>query len=162
MIQHVFDFFSAIGEFWALFFVSVVPFIELRGAIPFGILALGMPWYEAFIISFISNCLPVPFVILLTRPIFNWLKKTRLLSGFINKFEAKMMKKSERITRYKVIGLFIFVAIPFPGTGAYSGAVIAALLDMRLKKAIPSIFAGVFAAGVIMTILSMCGLVALS
>lgn len=162
MIGQLFDFFSGIGEFWALFWVSVVPFIELRGAIPFGILALRMPWYEAFLISFAANCLPIPFVILLTRPIFKWLKKTRLLAGFAGRLEAKMMKKSEKVTKYKIIGLFLFVAIPLPGTGAYTGSVIAALLDMRLSKAIPSIVCGIFVAGAIITVLSMCGAIALA
>ena len=162
MIEQVFEFFSGAGEFWALFIVSMIPFIELRAAIPFGMLFLGMPWYEAFIISFLSNCVPIPFVILLARPVINWLKKTKMFSGFAHKFEAKMMEKSEKVTKYEIIGLFLFVAIPLPGTGAYSGSVIAALLGMRLNKAIPSIVAGVFTAGVIITILSACGVMALS
>ncbi len=162
MIQQVFDFFSGAGDVLALFFVSIIPFIELRGAIPFGILALGMPWYEVLLISFISNCLPIPFVILLARPVFAYLKKTKLLSGFAHKLEAKMMKKSEKVTKYKIIGLFLFVAIPLPGTGAYSGGLIAALLDMRLGKSFMSIAAGVLVAGIIITILSMCGLMAFS
>lgn len=147
------DFFGGLGEFWALTFVSFIPFIELRLAIPLG-LGLGMPWYESFLISFISNCIPIPFVILLTRPIFDWLKKRKIFAGFVNKLEAKMMKKSEKVTKYEIIGLFLFVAIPLPGTGAYSGSVIAALLGMRLKKAIPSIVAGVFVAGIIVTIIT--------
>ena len=147
------DFFSGFGEFWALTFVSFIPFIELRLAIPLG-LGLGMPWYESFLISFISNCIPVPFVILLTRPIFDWLKKLKMFEGFVNKLEAKMLKKSEKVTKYEIIGLFLFVAIPLPGTGAYSGSVIAALLGMRLNKAIPSIVAGVFVAGLIVTIVT--------
>ena len=161
MIQQVFDFFSGVGEFWALFFVSVVPFIELRGAIPFGILALKMPWYQAFLLSFAANCLPIPFVYFLTRPLFDWLRKTKLFSGFIDRFEAKMMKKSEKVTKYKIIGLLLFVAVPLPGTGAYSGSVIAALLDMPFKKAFVSIACGVFVAGIIITLLSMGGLMAI-
>lgn len=160
MIEQVFNYFSAVGEFWALFLVSIVPFIELRGAIPFGILALRMPWYEAFLLSFVVNCLPIPIVYYLTRPLFSWLRKTRLFSGFIHRFEAKMMKKSEKVTRYKIIGLFLFVAVPLPGTGAYSGSVIAALLDMPFKKAFISIACGVFVAGLIITALSMGGLLA--
>ena len=162
MIEQVYELFSGIPPYLALFIVSMIPFIELRAAIPFGMLILGMPWYEAFLISFLSNCVPIPFVILLIRPIFTWLKKTKLLAGFVHKLEAKMMKKSEKVTKYKVIGLFVFVAIPIPGTGAYSGSLIAALLDMRLTKAIPSIVAGVFVAGVIMTIISLFGDFALS
>lgn len=154
--ENLFNFFSGLGEFWALTLVSFIPFIELRLAIPLG-LGLGMPWYESFLISFISNCIPVPFIILLTRPIFDWLKKRKIFAGFVHKFESKMMKKSEKVTKYQVIGLFLFVAIPLPGTGAYSGTVIAALLGMRLKKAIPSIVAGVFVAGVIVTIITYGG-----
>ena len=153
LAHQLYEALSGLGEFWALFIVSCIPFIELRLAIPLGC-ALGMPWFEAFLISFLSNCLPIPFVILLTRPIFNRLKKTKLFSGVVQKLESKMMKKSEKVTKYKVIGLFLFVALPIPGTGAYSGSVIAALLDMRLKKALPSIIAGVFVAGVIVTIIT--------
>lgn len=148
--QQLYGFFGFLGDFWALVLVSLTPFIELRLAIPLGCIS-GMPWYEAFLVSFAANCVPVPFVILLTRPIFDRLKKTRLFSGFIHRLERRMMTKSEKVTKYKVIGLFLFVALPLPGTGAYSGSVIAALLDMRLKKAFPSIAAGVFAAGIIVT-----------
>ncbi len=157
MIQQVFDFFSGMGQEIALFFVSVIPFIELRGAIPFGIGILGMPWYKVFLISFLSNCLPIPFLVLLTRKIFKALKKISWLKNFVEKIEARMMKKSKQVTKYKVIGLFLFVAVPLPGTGAYSGSVIAALLDMRLKKAIPSIVAGVFVAGVLITLITVFG-----
>ena len=145
--------FGILGDFWALTIVSCIPFIELRLAIPLG-LSLGMPWYESFLISFISNCVPIPFVILLTRPIFGWLKKRKMFEKFVKKFEEKMMQKSEKVTKYEVLGLFLFVAIPIPGTGAYSGAVIAALLNMRLSKAIPSIAAGIFVAGIIVTIIT--------
>ena len=162
MIEQVFEFFSGMGEFWALFLVSMIPFIELRAAIPFGMLFLGMPWYEAFLISFISNCIPIPFVILLARPIFAWLKKTKMFSGVAHKLEAKMMQKSEKVTKYKIIGLFLFVAIPLPGTGAYSGSLIAALLNMRLSKSIISIVLGVLVAGIMITILSACGVMAFS
>lgn len=151
--RNLMEFFSNLGEFWALTIVSFIPFIELRLAIPLGF-GLGMPWYEAFLISFISNCIPIPFIILLVRPIFDWLKKRKMFAGFVHKFEEKMMKKSEKVTKYEVIGLFLFVAVPLPGTGAYSGSVIAALLGMRLKKALPSIIAGVFTAGLIVTIIT--------
>ncbi len=162
MIETIFSSIKSIGDFWALFFVSIIPFIELRGAIPFGILTLNMPWYEAFLISFISNCIPVPIVILLTRPLFNFLKKTKRLAPLVHKIEEKMMKKSEKVTKYKIIGLFLFVAIPLPGTGAYSGSIIAALLNMRLKKSIPSIIAGIFVAGIIISLISAFGNAALS
>ena len=151
--RNVLEFFSGLGEFWSLTIVSCIPFIELRVAIPLGF-GLGMPWYESFLMSFISNCIPVPFIILLTRPVFDWLKKSRFFAKYVNQLEAKMMKKSEKVTRYEIIGLFLFVAIPLPGTGAYSGSVIAALLGMRLKKSIPSIVAGLFVAGIIVTVIT--------
>ena len=146
-------FLGGFGEFWALTIVSFIPLIELRLAIPLG-LGLGMPWYEAFLISFVSNCIPIPFIILLVRPVFDWLKKRKMFEGYVKRFEEKMMKKSQKVTKYEVIGLFLFVAVPLPGTGAYSGSIIAALLGMRLKKAIPSIVAGVFVAGIIVTIIT--------
>ena len=99
MIEQLFEFFSGAGKHWALLFVSVFPFIELRGAIPFGIWALGMPWYQAFLLSFAANLLPIPVVYFLTRPLFAALRKTKLFSGFIDRFEAKMMKKSEKVTK---------------------------------------------------------------
>lgn len=161
MAENLLAFFAGLGEFWSLTIVSCIPFIELKLAIPLG-LRLGMPWYESFLISFVSNCIPIPFVILLTRPIFDWLKKRKMFEKFITKFEERMMKKSEKVTKYEMIGLFLFVAIPLPGTGAYSGAVIAALLGMRLKKAIPSITAGIFTAGIIVTAITYGGAAGLS
>jgi len=153
-MEALFELLRPIGNDAALFIVSLIPFIELRGGIVLGITVLGMDWLRTFLICFIANCIPIPFVILLTRPIFNWLKKTRLLSGFVNKLEAKLHKKSGQITEYKYwfIGLMLFVAIPLPGTGAYTGSLIAALLDMRMKKAFPAIVLGVFVAAVIMTL----------
>ena len=162
MIEQLFEFFSGAGKHWALFFVSVFPFIELRGAIPFGILALDMPWYQAFLLSFAANLLPIPVVYFLTRPLFAALRKTKLFSGFIDRFEAKMMKKSEKVTKYKIIGLFLFVAVPLPGTGAWSGALIAALLDMPLRRALAAIALGVLLAGTVMTLASTGVLITLT
>lgn len=155
-MEKLFELLSPIGNDAALFLVSLIPFIELRGGIVLGH-ALAMDPLRTFLICFLANCIPVPFVILLTRPIFSWLKKTKLLSGFVNKLEAKLEKKSGQITEHKYwfVGLLLFVAIPLPGTGAYTGSLIAALLDMRLKKAFPAIVLGVFIAAVIMTLASM-------
>ena len=151
---------DGIHPYLVLTIISVIPFIELRLAIPVGVALLGLQWYEVFFISVITNCLPIPFIILLTRPIFGWLKKRKMFEKFVNKLEAKMMRKSEKVTRYEMLGLALFVAIPLPGTGAYSGSVIAALLGMRLRKAIPSLVIGVIAAGIIVTIVS-CGAVSI-
>ena len=93
---------------------------------------------------------------LLARPIFAWLKTTRLLAGFTQKVEDQLMKKADKVTvqKYSAVGLFLFVAIPLPGTGAWSGSLIAALLDVKMRYALPAVIAGVFAAGVIMTVAS--------
>lgn len=150
VIQQIFDFFSGAGREVALFIVSMIPLIELRGSIILGA-ALNMNWLSVFLISVIGNLIPIPFIILLVRPVFAWLKKTRLLSGLVTRFEAKLLQKADKVTRYESIGLAIFVGIPLPGTGAWTGAGIAALLGMRLKPALLSITVGVIAAGVIMT-----------
>ena len=153
MMQEIFDFFSGAGQEVGLFLVSLIPFIELRGAVLIGA-GLGMPWQETFLISVLGNLLPVPFLILLTRPIFKWLKNTKLFAGFTHKLEGKLMKKADKVMRYSAVGLFLFVAVPLPGTGAWSGSLIAALLNMRLSYALPAIAAGVVAAGFIMTFVS--------
>lgn len=155
IIQRIFDFFLFGGKDFALFIISMIPLIELRGSIIFGA-AMGIPWQHAFLVSFLGNILPVPFLILLARPIFAWLKTTRLLAGFTQKVEDRLMKKADKVTvqKYSAIGLFLFVAIPLPGTGAWSGSLIAALLDVKMRYALPAVIAGVFAAGVIMTVAS--------
>lgn len=155
IIQRIFDFFLFGGKDFALFIISMLPFIELRGSIIFGA-AIGIPWQHAFLVSFLGNILPVPFLILLARPIFTWLKTTRLLAGFTQKVEDRLMKKADKVTvqKYSAVGLFLFVAIPLPGTGAWSGSLIAALLDVKMRYALPAVIAGVFAAGVIMTVAS--------
>ena len=155
IIQRIFDVFLFGGKDFALFIISMIPFIELRGSIIFGA-AMGIPWQHAFLVSFLGNILPVPFLILLARPIFAWLKTTRLLAGFTQKVEDQLMKKADKVTvqKYSAVGLFLFVAIPLPGTGAWSGSLIAALLDVKMRYAFPAVIAGVFAAGVIMTVAS--------
>ena len=155
IIQRIFDFFLFGGKDFALFIISMIPFIELRGSIIFGA-AMGIPWQHAFLVSFLGNIVPVPFLILLARPIFTWLKTTRLLAGFTQKVEDRLMKKADKVTvqKYSAVGLFLFVAVPLPGTGAWSGSLIAALLDIKMRYALPAVIAGVFAAGVIMTVAS--------
>lgn len=150
MIEQFFDLFLGAGREAALFLISMIPLIELRGSIPFGA-ALGMPWHVVFFISIVGNLLPIPFLILFVRPVFAWLKRTPLFNGLATKLENKLLRKADKVTRYEVIGLALFVAIPLPGTGAWSGAGIAALLGMRLRHALPAIAVGVLAAGVIMT-----------
>lgn len=136
----------------AVFFISMIPFIECRGAIPFGTLVLNMPVWEVLAISIVGNVFPIPFILWLIRPIINGFKKTKLLKPMAEWLEGKVEQKKDKVLKYSKLGLFAFVAIPIPGTGAWSGALIASLLDMRVKNALPSILLGVLCASLIMTL----------
>ena len=131
--------------------VSMVPIIELRGGLPFGV-ALGLPYYLAFPAAVLGNLIPAPFIIVYIRRIFELMRKyLPRLNGLVDRLEQKAHLKGQKVQKYQYIGLWLFVAIPLPGTGAWTGALIAALLDMPLRKSIPSIFLGVVTAGLIMT-----------
>lgn len=149
MSEWITSYFVGMNHELAVFLVSILPVVELRGAIPFGV-GLGMDWRAVYLISVIGNMLPVPFIILFFRPIINYLKKTRIFGKLATKLHDRSLRKSATVTKYKVFGLFLFVMIPLPGTGAWTGSAIAALLDMRLKDAIPAIFLGVLCAGILM------------
>ncbi len=137
-----------------VFLISMVPIIELRGAVPIGI-GLGLPANVVLPVAIVGNILPVPFIIIFIRRIFHWIKTKTKFGQKIERLETKAMSKADRIIKYEWLGLFIFVAIPLPGTGAWTGALIAALLDIRLKKALPAIACGVVVAGIIMTLLGV-------
>lgn len=140
-----------VGKYLATFIISMIPVIELRGAIPIGV-SLGLSHVEAMGVSIIGNMLPVPFIILFIRPIFRWMtKKSGKLARLAEKLEAKAEGKWDKIHRYQFFALTLFVAIPLPGTGAWSGALIAAVMNMRLRNALPSILLGVLIAGMLVT-----------
>ena len=135
--------------------MSAVPVIELRGGIPYG-LALGLEWWEAYPAAIIGNMLPVPFIILGVRWVFSWLRKiSPWFEYLVSKMEEKAAKNAELVKKYEMVGLCILVAIPLPGTGARTGALVAAMLEMRLKDALPTILLGVVIAGAIVTLASM-------
>ncbi len=127
---------------------AMLPVLEIRAAIPVGI-SEGLSAWLAFAVGFVGNMLPVPFLILLTRIIIDWLKKKKILTRFTAWLEEKGTKGAEKVQRHRFWGLFILVAIPLPGTGAWTGALVASLLDMRLKRALPAIAMGVVAAGLV-------------
>jgi len=127
---------------------AALPIIELRGAIPVGI-SLGLSPLHATILSFIGSMIPVPFILFAIRPIFNYLKKTKLFKKLVYRITDKSIHNSGNIQKYGAWGLLAFVAIPIPGTGVWSGSLAAALLDMRFKWAFPAIFIGNLIAGVI-------------
>lgn len=141
---------NILGPEFYTFLISMVPVIELRGAIPYG-QAVGLPFWECFFLCVIGNMLPVPFILLFVRYVLNWMRGVKHLDKIANWVFQKAEKHSGKVTRYATWGLFLFVAIPLPGTGAWTGSLIAALLDMRMKKALPSVFAGVIVAGLIVS-----------
>ncbi len=133
---------------------SMVPVVELRGAIPIG-MGMGLPLEVAIIISVIGNMIPVPFIMLFIRQIFKWMRKVnKTFAGIVDKMEEKANKHRDKVTRYGFWGLFILVAIPLPGTGAWTGALVAALMELRFKTALPAIFLGVIGAAIIVSIVS--------
>ena len=141
-----------LGEMFFTMLVSMVPVIELRGGVPFGT-ALGLSAGQALVAAIIGNMLPIPFIIVYIRRIFLWMRrKSKKLNSLVDRLEKKAHLKGQKVSKYKYIGLWIFVAIPLPGTGAWTGALAAAFLDMPLRKALPSIFLGIVTAGLIMTV----------
>lgn len=136
-----------------VFIISMVPILELRGGLVTAAL-LGIPIAKAVVICVVGNIIPVPFILAFITPIFNWLKKTKWIKPKIEKLEQKSMGKSEKIQKYEFIGLVLFVGIPLPGTGAWTGSLIASLLNIRFKKAFPAIILGICMATVIMCIIS--------
>jgi len=142
------------GEFTLTMLVSMIPVVELRGGIPFGV-AAGLPVWAAFFAAVIGNLIPVPFIIVYIRRIFQWMRRRMpRLNSLVDKLEQKAHLKGQRVTKYKYLGLALFVAIPLPGTGAWTGSLAAAFLDMPLRKAVPSVVLGVLIAGMAISIVS--------
>lgn len=141
------------GKQLIVFIISLLPILELRGGLIAASL-LNLNAVESFIICFLGNIIPIPFILWLITPIFDKLKKTKKLSKLVNKLESKALSKKDQIEKYKYIGLMLFVGIPLPGTGAWTGCLIAALLGMDKKKSLIFSILGVIMAGIIMMILS--------
>lgn len=135
------------------FAISLCPILELRG----GMIAarlLELPFVEAFIICYVGNMLPIPFILLFIKKIFAWMRKFKSFAKIVDKMEERSEKKKGTIEKYKEWGLLFFVAIPLPGTGGWTGSLIAALLDLKFKKCLPIVALGVFIAGLIMSLIT--------
>ena len=148
--NHLSQFISPEG---AVFIISMIPILELRG----GLLAaslLKISAAKALPICIVGNIIPIPFILLFIRQIFKWMKKTKLVRGLIINMENRAMGKSDQIKRYEFLGLLLFVGIPLPGTGAWTGALIASLLEVDIKKSSIAILCGLFMASAIMYIVS--------
>ena len=116
-----------------VFIISMVPILELRGGLIAASL-LGVNFFTAIVVCILGNLIPIPFILLFITPIFRWLKRTRLFKPLVEKLEEKSMSKSDQIKKYEFLGLVLFVGIPLPGTGAWTGSLIASLLDIKFKK----------------------------
>lgn len=134
------------------FLMAMVPIIELRGAIPYGAGIAGLPIWQAALIAVLGNLLPVPFLVVFTRDVFALMrKKSDKLNSIVLRMERKADRNKDIVLRYEFWGLMILVAIPLPGTGAWTGALVAAMMDMQLKRAFPAIALGVVVAAFIVT-----------
>lgn len=142
-----------VGEPLVTLIVSMLPVVELRLAIPIGV-SLGLPIWQAALISIAGNLLPVPFIIAFIRVIMDWLRtKSNAMKRFVAWLEKKGTgPKADRVRRYEFWGLLLFVAIPLPGTGAWTGSLVAALLDIRMKRALPPIILGVLLAAFVVSL----------
>ena len=168
-------------KYLIIFLVSMVPLIELRGAVPIAV-GMNLPLLPSYIVCVLGNMLPVPFIFFFARKVLEWgadkpvigkfftfclekghkggqifkvLKKTKLFRGLVMKLEDRAMRKSDQVKKYEFWGLMLFVGIPLPGTGAWTGTLAASLLDMDFKSSVIAVMLGVVLAGVIMGLLSM-------
>ena len=141
-----------VGKEFILFLISMVPILELRG----GLLAAGPAFLNVELAKAVPICVivPIPFILLLITKIFDWMKGTKRLKPMVEKLEKKAMSKSDKIEKYEFWGLVLFVGIPLPGTGAWTGSLIAALLGIRFRKAFPAVVVGVCLAAFIMSVIS--------
>ena len=144
---------AGISPYLIVFLISLLPILELRG----GLIAaaiLGLDFVPSLLICIIGNCIPVPFILWLITPLFNKLKHTKLFRPMVEKLEKKAMGKSEKIAKAEFWGLLLFVGVPLPGTGAWTGSLIATLLGVDLKKGVPAIVLGVVLAAAIMSFIT--------
>ena len=142
---------NPVGEYCFTILVSMIPVVELRGGIPFGVVTLGLPYPVAFVAAVIGNILPAPFIIVYIRRIFQWMRRRMpRFNGLVDSLEAKAHLKGKKVNKYKYLGLLLFVGIPLPGTGAWTGTLAASLLDMDFKSSVLAVMLGVVLASIIM------------
>ena len=150
-----------LGREWGVIICSMLPVIELRGAIPLG-MGLGLEWWQCYLFAVLGNMLPVPFILLFINRVIAWMEKSRI--KFLHKVAAWIMRKAEKnrakVEKYSFWGVCLFVAIPLPMTGAWTGSLVAAVIDMKFWKALLSAFIGVLVAGAVVTAIAYGGLAA--
>ena len=146
---------STAGKKLTIFIISMIPILELRG----GLLAaspalLDVPILQAIPVCIIGNLIPVPFILKFITPVFDRLKRTKRIAPLVEKLEKKALDKRDRVSRYEFWGLVLFVGIPLPGTGAWTGSLIASLLNIPFRRAFPAVLIGICMATVIMSVIS--------
>ena len=143
------------GEFCYTLMFSMLPIVELRGGIPLGV-GMGLPLPLAVTAAVIGNMLPVPFIILFIRRIYLWLqRRIPPLRGLLERLERRVEEKKDLVLRYQFWGLLLLVAVPLPGTGGWTGAMVAAVMELRIKRAVRAIFGGVLLAAAVVTAITM-------
>ncbi|MBO4321499.1 MAG: small multi-drug export protein [Clostridia bacterium] len=156
MIQAIENFFvNSVGKELGVFICSMIPVIELRGGIPLGA-ALGLPWWESYLLAVAGNMVPVPIILLFVRKFISWMSasKVRFFNKIASFLERKAEKNRGKIEKYAFWGICLFVAVPLPITGAWTGALVCATIGEKVWRALVSCFIGVCIAGVIMTLAS--------
>ena len=148
-------FLNTVGEKLCVLFCSMIPIIELRGAIPMGAI-FGMPWWQSYILSVIGNMLPVPIILLFVKAVLNFMARSnvKLFNKVADFLFKRVDKRRGKIEKYSFWGVCLFVAVPLPVTGAWTGSLVAAMIDMKFWKALLSCLLGVMIAGVVMTLVS--------
>jgi uncharacterized membrane protein len=158
LAAHIVELLSGLPREWIVIIISAIPIIELRGAIPIGILLLGLPPWETFLLAMIGNIAPVPFILLLLNPVRRIANHWPLVGPILRWAEGRATSRQERVERYGFWGLIAFVGIPLPGTGAWTGSFVAVLLRMSVWRAFLAIALGVVTAGLVIALLSAGGM----
>lgn len=151
-MDKIIAFFSQFSSELATFVIAMLPISELRGAIPYAVTLGGLPWQEAYVIAVIGNFVPVIPILYFIGPVSEWLRRNRHFDRFFTWLFARTRRKGKLIEKFEVIGLILFVAIPLPVTGAWTGSVAAFLFGVRKRLALPAVFAGICIAGAVVTL----------
>ena len=145
-------------DWFEIIVISAIPVIELRGSIPLGILAYQLPYLQTYFLGVVGSLIPAPFILLFIPAILQWMAGTKIFGSLAEWAIHKGIKKSDHIARYEFWGLFLFVAIPLPGTGVWTGCLVASLLGLDFKRSMLAVTLGTMTAGIIVTFLVAGGL----
>lgn len=158
MQQAIINLLAFLPNWLEIIIISAIPVVELRGAIPLGILVYHMPYLQAYVLGVFGSIIPAPFILLFIPAILKWMEGTKIFGKMAGWIITKGMKKSKKLTQYEFWGLFIFVAIPLPGTGVWTGCLAASLIGLDFKHSLISVSLGSMAAGAMVTALVAGGL----